>query len=201
MLIDLGKILIHIPRFYSKNDFKNLDLSIPPDYETKSDEYWNYVEEKLNPFSKKIKRIYLEFIDKGKDEGLRLAEKILDDKGFRIVKKMINNGAELYATEDQKLIMETSSWGEMLRNESDFNAVMELYQDSLKERYNHMINVINETLKNEEMGIIIMESVHKIDFPSDTKVIRMCRFDPSDYLKSYIIYSKADHKKKTAHFP
>ena len=38
----MGRMLIQIPRFYSKDEFKNISASIPEDYEENSEEYWNH---------------------------------------------------------------------------------------------------------------------------------------------------------------
>jgi hypothetical protein len=184
-------MLIHIPRLYSKDEFINFCSKIPKDYDSKSEEFWGYVEEKLKPYLTRacINRIYLESLDKKGDEGIGLAKEILDSRGFKIIKLLIDKGGKLYATEDTNLIQETSSWLALLGDNPNLNIMIEMYQESLSERDSYIAKVIDQTLKDNEIGVIIIEPTHRLSLPEDIKVIKMCRFDPSDYLKSFL-YNK-----------
>ena len=182
----MGRILIQIPRFYSKDEIKNIGVSIPEDYEEKSEEYWNYIEEKIGPLMKQIKRIYLEALVKDGEEGIEIAEKIFDLRGIKIFKALLKNGAKLQVTEDPSLIMEASSWQDIMQNKPDFNVIVEMLQENLKERDNHIVKTIDETLEKDETGLLVIESTHKFEFPASIKVIKMCRFDPSDYLNIFL---------------
>ncbi|MCW3974740.1 MAG: hypothetical protein NWE86_00660 [Candidatus Bathyarchaeota archaeon] len=184
-------MLIHIPRLYSKDEFVNFCSKIPKDYDAKSEEFWGYVEEKLKPYLTRacIKRIYLESLDKKGDEGIGLAKEILDSRGFKIIKLLIDKGGKLHATEDTNLIQETSSWLALLGDNPNLNIMIEMYQESLSERDSYIAKVIDQTLKDNEIGVIIIEPTHRLSLPEDIKVIKMCRFDPSDYLKSFL-YNK-----------
>ena len=179
-------MLIHIPRLYSKDEFFNFCSKIPKDYDAKSKEFWDYVEEKLKPYLTRgnIKRIYLESLDKKGDEGL--AKKILDKRGFKIIKMLLDKGGKLHVTEDTNLIQETSSWLALLGDNPNLNIMIEMYQESLSERDSYIAKVIDQTLKDNEIGVIIIEPTHRLSLAEDVKVIRMCRFDPSDYLKSFL---------------
>ena len=182
----MGRMLIQIPRFYSKDEFKNISASIPEDYEEKSEEYWNYIEEKIRPLMKHVKKVYLETLVKDGKEGIKIAEKIFDTKGLKIFQILLENGAKLQVTEDPALIMEASSWQEIMEDKPDLNVVIEMLQENLKERDNYIAKTIDKTLKDDEMGLLVIESTHKLDFQADIKVIKMCRFDPSDYLNIFL---------------
>lgn len=182
----MGRMLIHIPRLYSKEEFINISSMIPDDYETKSEEFWGYVEEKLRPFTKRVKRIYVESIEEGGDKGIKMVKKNLEARIFHIVKKLVENGGKLEATEDKTLILETLSWLAMLGDNPNLKIIIDIYQESLIERDNYIAKVINRTLKDDEIGVIIIDPTHRINLPEDVKVIKMCRFDPSDYLKIFL---------------
>jgi len=185
-MVSMGRMLIQIPRFYSKDEFKNISASIPEDYAEKSEEYWNYIEEKIRPLMKHIKKVYLEALVKDGEEGIKIAEKIFDPKGLRIFKALLENGAKLQVTEDPSLIMEASSWQDIMQNKPDFGVIIEMLQENLKERDNYITKTIDKTLKDNETGLLVIETAHKFDFPADIKVIKMCRFDPSDYLNIFL---------------
>lgn len=182
----MERMLIHIPRLYSKVEFINISSMIPKDYETKSEEFWSYVEEKLRPFTKRVNRIYLESIEEGGNKGIKMIKRNLEVRIFQIVKKLVENGGKLEATEDKTLILETLSWLAMLGDNPNLGVIMDLYQESLIERDDYIAEVINRTLKDDEIGVIIIEPTHRINLPEDVKVIKMCRFDPSDYLKIFL---------------
>ncbi len=182
----MGRMLIYVPRLYTKEEFKRFSSSIPEDYETKSEEFWGYVEEKLNPLIKQVKRIYLESLYRGGMDGIKIVEAKLNQRNLQIVKMLIENGAELHATESSSLISETSSWLEIAGENPNLDIIGEIYRESLSERDKYIANVIDQTLKTEEVGVIFIEPTHNINLPKDIKVIKMCRFDPSDYLNIWI---------------
>jgi hypothetical protein len=178
--------LIHIPRMYSEEEFVRLSSGVPEDYDERSEEFWSYVEEKLKPLSRQVRRIYLESLDKGGDEGMKAVKAILDGRSLQIVEMLVENGAGLHATEDPVLVLETLSWLEMMENNPDLSVIGEMCQESLKERDNHIAKVIGQTLRDGEIGVIFIEPTHRISFPEDIKIIKMCRFDPSDYLNIWL---------------
>ena len=64
--------------------------------------------------------------------------------------------------------------------------VMEMYNECIKERCRYITNVIDQTLKEGEVGVIFINPTFKLNLPEDIKVIRMYRFDPSDYLNVWV---------------
>jgi hypothetical protein len=47
------------------------------------------------------------------------------------------------------------------------------------------MDVVDQTLKEGEMGVLFLDSRLKISFPSGLRVIRMFPFDPRDYLNRH----------------
>ncbi|MFQ6050072.1 MAG: hypothetical protein ACE5K4_00085 [Candidatus Hydrothermarchaeota archaeon] len=178
------RTLIYIPRMYSRNEFERLASKVPEDFEERSNEYWDYVEEKLGPLMKlrRIHKVYHESLCESGDEGLKTLSSF-DKRNYSIVKKLIESGAELQTTEDRLLIAETKEWFEQSKSNP---LLLELYEESMRERSEHIARIIDQTLKDGETGAIFVDSELKINLPGDIRVIRMCRFDPSDYLNVWL---------------
>ena len=64
--------------------------------------------------------------------------------------------------------------------------VLELYEESVRERDDGIESLINESLKDGETGLLSIDSSIKISFPVDVRVVRMCPFDPQDYLNRHL---------------
>jgi len=179
-------MLIHVPRLYTKEEFMEICLTVPEDYDEKSEEFWCYVEEKLNPLSKRVRKVYHELLDRGGEEGMKVLSTCLDERSYRIVKKLVGDGAELQATEDPLLVSEASSWLEMMGSNPNLGVIRDLYNENLRERDGYISRIVDQTLKDGEVGVIFLEPTHKLILPEDVKVVKMCRFDPGDYLNVWL---------------
>lgn len=167
---------------FSREELLHLAPKLPPDFEEKSAEFWNYVEEKLNPLSARIKKVYHERLGEG---GLKDLEEAKLGESLRLVRKLLASGSELQPTEDAMLVAESESWLNMLKTNS--HAVLqELYEESLKERDAYMVRSVDWTLKEGEVGVLLVQPGRALRFPEDVKVIRMAPFDPADYLNSWL---------------
>lgn len=180
------RVLLLVPRFYNKQELELLLNKVPDDYEEKSEEFWNFVKEKLDKFINLVNRVYHESVDKDGVEGLKTIHSLFDEREYRIVKTLIDHGAHLHATEDAILIMETASWLRMMAEEPDLKDLKEFLEDSLKARAKYSSEIINTTLKKGEVGLVIIEPARKLILQKDITVIRICRFDPQDCLKAWI---------------
>jgi len=181
---DMGRMLLYVPRMYTESEFKKLTLTLPEDFQQKTDEFWSYVKEKLVIFDGKVQRVYRDKIDKSGTEALNCLS-MLDRENYVIAKGLVEKGADFEATEDSMLTAESESWLEMLNSKAANSIVLENYRETIRERDKHVSSRINETLKDNEVGVLFMEPNRKITVDADIKVIRVCRFDPSDYLRSW----------------
>jgi hypothetical protein len=180
----MGRMLFHVSRMYTEAEFKNLATSLPEDFIQKTSEFWNYVNERLAKLSGKIDRIYRDGICRDAREALsQLCS--MDSENCLAVKCLVENGARFVATEDPILVGESESWATMLKNQQSNSVIRELFQENLEERIRYISNRIEQTLKNNEIGVLFLEPNLRVELSKDIKIIRMWRFDPSDYLKSW----------------
>jgi hypothetical protein len=73
----------------------------------------------------------------------------------------------------------------MLKNQQSNIVIRELFQENLDERIGYISDRIEQTLKGNEVGVLFLEPNLRVELSKDIKIIRMWRFDPSDYLKSW----------------
>jgi hypothetical protein len=107
------------------------------------------------------------------------------------VKKLVENGATFEATEDRMLVAESTSWGEAIKNNPLDTVSLEMYQETNRERNNYVSRRIAESLRDEETGVLFMKPGRTINLNTNIKIIKVCRFDPSDYLRSWEVQLKA----------
>ena len=177
----MDRTLIIIPKMFNQEEFRMLTGIIPDDFEKTSKEFWDYIEEKLVPLIHTIKRVYcivpLEIITKH--------IKSSENGEYLIFRKLIENNSELIYVEDKLLVSEVEGWLEMMKT-TKTAGVIELYEDSVKERNNYIIKKIDQTLKVGEIGVMITNLNHKLPLPEDIRLIKMCRFNPEDYLTRWV---------------
>jgi hypothetical protein len=180
----MSRILLIVPRIYTKAEFREEASYVPDDYDAKCEEFWSYVAEKLGVFKGRIKKIFGESLSTSRKEAL-LALSGDDQRSRSLLASLLEEGAEVEPTEDPILIAETESWTEMMKQTPN-PTVSELYGQSLAERNRYVANRIGESLREEEVGLLLIDSRRRIEPPQDTRVIRVCPFDPADYLTSTI---------------
>ena len=177
------RTLIIIPRMYSMEEIKKLTGIVPEDFEDASKEFWIYIEEKLTPFYNKVKKVYCQETVKEVKETI---EKLERSREFTIIKKLADNNAEITTVEEQLLLAESKAWLEMLKKTDD-QSVLELYNENIRDRDEHIVKILNQTLNDEEFGVLLFNMDHKLLLPEDIRVIKMCRFDPEDYLNRWLV--------------
>jgi hypothetical protein len=190
----MSRMLLLVPRMYTEEEFKRSVRTLPEDFGPKTTEFWSYVEEKLQGFVGKVQRIYRDEVCQGGKDGLAHLSS-MDRENFRIVRKLVENGAVLEATEDFLLVAESRSWLEMIEQNPLDTMPLELYQETIRERDEYVKKRIDETLLDEETGILFLKSGREIGLDKRVKVIKVCRFDPADYLRSWQVQLQA----KTEH--
>jgi hypothetical protein len=147
----------------------------PSGYAEKLEAYWGEVGTHLHNLEArfgKIGKVYHESVLLDGEEGLKLVEQ-LNEKAHRMLRRKCQQGAEFVALEDSDLFGETMDWrrclavvlsGPVLRKVSEF------YREASRRRYELMAKRIDETLKDEEAGVLIIGEDHAIQFPPDIQV-------------------------------
>ena len=183
-------MLLHVPRMYSEAEFKRLVQALPEDFEQKKAEFWGYVYEKLAVFVGKVQRVYRDGICKNGEEALNQLGGF-DIENYKIARKLVDDGALFEATEDPLLIAESEGWLEMLGSGESSSLVLEMFEETMAERDRFVVKRIDETLVDDECGVLFMDPARTVRLNENVKVIKVCRFDPLDYLKSFQIVLKS----------
>jgi len=138
--------------------------------------YWDQVESHLSNLELKlgiVKKVYHELVPVGGEEGSKIIEE-LNSTSYGIVKARLDKGAELEPLEDADLLTESMDWTKCLavglQNQKVFDKVYEAYLQSQKKRNERIAKMIDNTLKEGEIGILLMREGHQVQFPADIEV-------------------------------
>jgi len=138
--------------------------------------YWDQVESQLTSLEMKLgiaRKVYHELVPVGGEEGSKIIEE-LNSTSYGIIKVRLDKGAELEPLEDADLLTESMDWTRCLavglQNQKVFDKVYELYIESQKKRNEHIAKMIDDTLKESEVGILLMREGHQVQFPADIEV-------------------------------
>ncbi|MDD4877349.1 MAG: hypothetical protein PHQ86_09570, partial [Dehalococcoidales bacterium] len=150
----------------------------PTEYLEKYSLYWKQINEQITNLESKIgaaSHIYHESITLSGEDGLKVIEQ-LNPSSYQITSEKCQNGATLELTEDKDLSEECIDWERCLImgfiSQKVAKMVTELYVTAAQKRYEHIIQRINETLKDEELGILFIREGHMLQFPQDIEVFR-----------------------------
>ncbi len=164
-----GRKLYFIPIVYHGEE-------APDEYLEKFTKYWEQVEKQIAELELKlgkVNRIYHELIPAGGEDGSE-AIKELNDKSHKIIQTCLDKGAQLEAVEEGDLLTEFMDWSRCLivglQNQKVFTRVYESYTEVSKKRNEYIADKIDETLKTDEIGILLMRENHQVQFPSDIQV-------------------------------
>jgi len=166
---DEEKTVIYVPRMFTAKKLEDIIEEIPEDFFRTVKEFWDYIDTRLRKLSINVSWVYSDIS--------------LQDQAnlSAIVDFLVKNGAILQSVEDNFLNAEVEAWSEMIKN-SPSSIVFELYEESIKELNKHIVTIINDTLKEGEIGVLFINSNIKVSFPKEIRVIRMFPFHPLDYL-------------------
>ncbi len=138
--------------------------------------YWDQVEVQLTSLELKLgiaKKVYHELVPVGGEEGSKIIEE-LNSTSYGIIKARLDKGAELEALEDADLLTESMDWTRCLavglQNAKVFDKVYQSYIEAQKKRNEHIAKMIDDTLKESEVGILLMREGHQVQFPADIEV-------------------------------
>jgi hypothetical protein len=164
-----GRKLFFVPVLYAGE-------GTPEAYIQLLNKYWEQVGRQLDDLSLKlgaVKSIFHELIDAGGEAGAS-AIKELNEQSYNIIKSFMDKQAQLEALEDSNLLTEYMDWSRCLmiglQNPGVMTKVYESYIEAGKKRNEDIKKKIDETLKENEIGILMMRENHQVQFPPDIQV-------------------------------
>ena len=164
-----GRKLYFVPLVYISEE-------LPDGYLEKFNKYWEQVKKQIAELELKlgkVNRIYHELIPAGGEDGIQ-AIKELSDKSHEIIKACMDGGAQLETVEEPELLNEFMDWNRCLfiglQSQKAVSIVYESYLEVSKQRNGFISRKIDETLKADETGILLMRENHQVQFPSDIHI-------------------------------
>ena len=164
-----GRKLYFVPLLIGSDD-------TPEEYLEKLGKYWEQVKKQLDELESKlgsINVIYHELVPAAGEEGCNAVGDLCKDS-HALIKAYMEKGARLDALEEVDILTEFMDWGRCLliglQNSAVANKVYESYMESGKKRNEFIAGKIDETLNDDEIGILFMRENHQVQFPSGIQV-------------------------------
>lgn len=165
----LGRKLLFVPLLYTGEEF-------PEEYVKKANAYWEQVLKQVNDITSRlgsIKHVFHELVSESGETGAA-AIKQLDPAAYPVVQAALDQGAAVAALEDTDNLTEFMDWSRCLyiglQNKTVQQKVYEAYTAAADKRIQHMTRALDETLRQDEMGLVVMRENHGVQFPSDIQV-------------------------------
>lgn len=164
-----GRKLFFVPLVFAPQE---------PESELKErlDRYWDQVEDQLAGLELKlggITKVYHELVPAGGEEGCHAIEE-LNSASHRIVRARLDRGADILPIEDMEVLTEFIDWSRCLamglQNPKVLSRVYESYSEAQAKRNKGVSDKIDESLKEDEVGILLMREGHQVQFPADIEV-------------------------------
>jgi len=164
-----GRKLFFVPLLFPPPDPED-------DFVQKARKYWDEVEAHITNLELKlgsVSKVYHELVPLGGEEGSKVIEE-LNSASYQIVRARLDKGAEVQPVEDIELLTEYMDWSRCLavglQNQQVLVKVYESYSEVRLRRNKDMAKKIDETLKEEDIGILLMREGHQVQFPTDIEV-------------------------------
>jgi hypothetical protein len=191
-----GRKIFFVPVIYLSED-------APEEYLKLFNLYWEQVEKQIAELSSKLGEVnttYHELIAFAGEDGAKTL-KDLNNPGYKIVKARLDKNARLDALEDADLLTEFMDWSRCLlvglQNSNVLSKIYDFYTSVGKKRNETMARKIDETLKENEIGIVLMRENHQVQFPADIQVFYVS--PPAlDDIKRWLREYKQNANEKTA---
>lgn len=138
--------------------------------------YWSQVEaqvSRLEATLSEVNKVYHELIPVGGQEGMKAIEE-LNSGSYQIAAARSKKGAELQPFENSEVLTEFMDWSKCLaaglQNSGVVSKVYEFYTETQKRRNTYLAKQIDDTLKKDEIGMLLMREGHQVQVPSDIQV-------------------------------
>jgi hypothetical protein len=155
------------------------------------DRYWRESRQQLEGLEiklSKVQKIFHEWVDEGGLSGIETMDAMAS--GSRdIVKDYAEKDVELVPVEDRSLLNEFIDWNRCLMmglmSRKVFGLIYRSYEGARKKRHNLILKKVDESLGDDEVGLLIMNEENKVQFPKDMQVFYIA--PPSlDEIRRYI---------------
>ena len=148
-----------------------------PDEARKLEErYWSEVRDHVQNLERSlgpVRHVFHEILYDDGDEGMRLIE-AMNPLGCSFIRTLCSSSATLQATEDRSVVEENMDWQRCINAGLMSEKVMALaaagVQETTQKRFEHIGARIDETLKEDDNGILFIREDHRVQFPSDIQV-------------------------------
>ncbi|TET13259.1 MAG: hypothetical protein E3J81_09130 [Dehalococcoidia bacterium] len=164
-----GRKLFFVPLLFSPAE--------PEDaFVERARKYWDEVEAHVTNLELKlgsVNKVFHELVPVGGEEGSKVIEE-LNSASHQIVRARLDKGAEVQPIEDIELLTEFMDWSRCLavglQNPKVLAKVYESYSKVRSKRNEDMAKKIDKTLKEQDIGILLMREGHQVQFPTDIEV-------------------------------
>jgi len=138
--------------------------------------YWEQAQTQVNNLEEKLteaKKVYHELVTATGEKGIEAIKK-MNMGSYDIVKSSLDRGASIQPIEDEDILLEFMDWSRCLsvglQNQKVFSQVYQSFLEAQKRRNENIAKKIDETLKSNEVGILLMREGHQVQFASDIQV-------------------------------
>ena len=156
-------------------------LALPPDDAEDGiaivGKYWEQVQTQVTSLELRVgwvKHVYHETLPEGGDEGLKILEASGEQGSYALAQTRCQAGAVLEAAEDAETLMETMDLQRCLMLPfASPRVAAQLQQwmaDAVRRRNEHFTQRIDETLGEDEVGLLLAGERHHLQFPTDIEV-------------------------------
>ncbi len=149
---------------------------MPDELKSLLEKYWTELRDHVNNLERSlgaVGHVFHEMLFMEGEEGLGILEQ-LNPQGHSFIKTMCSSTATLEATEDGDIMQENADWQRCLSigltSERVMSLAMEGYQETTQKRFEHIGSRIDETLKENEIGVLFIRDDHRVQFSSDIQV-------------------------------
>ena len=151
-------------------------LALPPDDAEDGiaivGKYWEQVQTQVTSLELRVgwvKHVYHETLPEGGDEGLKILEASGEQGSYALAQTRCQAGAVLEAAEDAETLMETMDLQRCLMLPfASPRVAAQLQQwmaDAVRRRNEHFTQRIDETLGEDEVGLLLAGERHQLQFP------------------------------------
>jgi hypothetical protein len=138
--------------------------------------YWEQAQAQVKNLEEKLtkaKKVYHELVTAIGEKGIEAIKK-MNMGSYDIVKSSLDRGASIQPMEDGDMLLEFMDWSRCLsvglQNQKVFSQVYQSFLEAQKRRNENIAKKIDETLKSNEVGILLMREGHQVQFASDIQV-------------------------------
>ncbi len=138
----------------------------PDDYSGLVDKYWDEVARQTERLevAGKIRKIFCENITVGGEEAYDALTK-LNGPALQLIRKKVDEGAELFPLESQEIFGSFLDWGNCLHvvgTKEVFEKVLGFYTELSNKRLQHSAGLIESNLLAGEAGLLIMRDEDRV---------------------------------------